>query len=67
MTSKKKKIYIPISSLFSEEIYALLNDLDSDYEDEIDNLVNDTELVGRIAIENSESDISEAVIREKDE
>ena len=67
MTSKKKKIYIPISSLFSEEIYALLDDLDSDYEDEIDNLVNDTELVGRIAIENSESDISEAVIREKDE
>ena len=67
MTSKKKKIYIPISSLFSEEIYALLDDLDSDYEDEIDNLVNDTELVGRIAIENSERDISEAVIREKDE
>ena len=67
MTSKKKKIYIPISSLFSEEIYALLDDLDSDYEDEIDNLVNNTELVGRIAIENSESDISEAVIREKDE
>ena len=65
MAPNKKKINIPISSLPSEEIYALLDDIDSDYEEEIDNLMSDsdTEFVDRTAIENSESDISEAVIR----
>ena len=69
MTSNKKKINIPISSLSSEEIYALLEDTDSNYEEEIDNLMNDsdTEPVGRTTIENSESDISEVLIREKDD
>ena len=69
MTSNKKKINIPISSLSSEEIYALLEDTDSNYEEEIDNLMNDsdTEPVGRTTIENSESDISEVLVREKDD
>ena len=69
MASNKKKINIPIPSLSSEETYALLNDIDSDYEEEVDNLMNDseTEFVDRAAIENSESDISEAVMREKDD
>ena len=69
MASDKKKINIPISSLSSEEIYALLDDIDSNYEDEIENLMNDsdTEIVDRTAIENSESAISESVIREKDD
>ena len=59
------EIDIPISSLSSEEIYALLEDIDSNYEEENDNLMNDseTEFVYRTAIQNSESDISEAVIR----
>ena len=69
MASNKKKIDIPISSLSSEEIYALLGNIDSDYEVEIDNPLNDsdTEFMDRTAIENSESDISEAVIHEKDD
>ena len=47
----------------------MLDDIDSDYEEEIDKLMNDpdTEFEDRTAIENSESDISEAVIREKDD
>ena len=46
----------------------MLGDIDSNYEEEIDNLMNDsyTEFMDRTAIENPESDISEAVIREKD-
>ena len=69
MASNKKKIYIPISSLSFEEIYALPDYIDSDYEEEIDNLMNDsdTEFVDRTAIENSESGISEAVVCEKDD
>ena len=68
MASSKKKNYIPISSLSSEEIYVPLENIDSVYEEEIDNLMNDsdTEFVNRTAINNSDSDISEAVIREKD-
>ena len=67
MASNKKKISIPISSLSSEEIYTLLDDIDSDYEEEIENEMNNfnTELVDKTAIENSESDISQAVIRER--
>ena len=33
MASNKKKIPIPISSLSSEEIYAMLDDIDSNYEE----------------------------------
>ena len=53
MTSNKKKINIPISNLSSEEIYELLDDINSHYEEEIDNLMNDsdTEFVGKTAIE----------------
>ena len=69
MASKKKKIKIPISNLSSEEINSLQDNIDSDYEEKIDNLMNDfnTEFVDRIAIENSECDISEVVIHEKDD
>ena len=67
MAPNKKKINIPISSLFSEEICALLDDIDSGYEEETDNLINksDTEFLDRTAIDTSENDISEAVKREK--
>ena len=67
MAPNKKKINIPISSLSSEEIYALLDNIDSGYEKENDNLINDsdTEFLDRTAIDNSENDISEAVKREK--
>ena len=69
MASKKKKIKIPISNLSSEEINSLQDNIDSDYEENIDNLMNDfnTEFVDRTAIENSECDISEVVIYEKDD
>ena len=61
MAWNKKTINIPISFLSSEEIYALLGDIDSDYDEEIDNLMNDsdTEFTDRTVIEKSESDISE--------
>ena len=64
-----KKINASISSLSSEKIYALLDDIDSDYEEEIDNLMNnsDTEFVDRTAIENLEKDIPEAMTHEKDD
>ena len=67
MAPNKKKINIPISSLSSEEIYALLDNIDSGYEKENDNLINDsdTEFLDRTAIDNSENDISEVVKREK--
>ena len=69
MASKKKKIKIPISNISSEEINTLQDNIDSNYEEKIDNLMNDfnTEFVDRIAIENSECDISEVVIYEKDD
>ena len=59
MTSKKKKINIRISSLSSEETCALLDSIIRNYEEEIDNLINDSdnEFVDRTAIEDSESDI----------
>ena len=67
MASKKKKIKIPISNISSEEINTLQDNIDSNYEEKIDNLMNDfnTEFVDRTAIQNSESDISEVVICEK--
>ena len=49
---------MPISSLSSEEIYALLDNICSDDEEAIDNLMNDsdTEIVDRTALENLESE-----------
>ena len=69
MASKKKKIKIPISNISSEEINTLQDNIDSNYEEKIDNLMNDfnTEFVDRTSIQNSESDISEVVICEKDD
>ena len=58
---------MPISSLSSEEIYALLDNICSDDEEAIDNLMNDsdTEIVDRTALENLESDNLAAVMHEK--
>ena len=39
--SERKKISIPISTLSSNEIYALLDIVESDEEEEIENLMND--------------------------
>ena len=52
MASYKKKINIRISSFSCEEIYALLDESDSDYEEEMDNLMNDfdTEFVNATSI-----------------
>ena len=54
MASKKKKIKIPISNISSEEINTLQDNIDSNYEEKIDNLMNDfnTEFVDRTAIQN---------------
>ena len=59
---------MPISTLSSEEIYALLDNICSDDEEAIDNLMNDsdTEIVDRTALENVESDNLAAVMHEKD-
>ena len=58
MTSNKK-INIPISSLSSDEIYALLDSIESDEKEDIENLVNhsDTEFVDRSVVENKDSDM----------
>ena len=61
---------ISISSLSCEEIYPLLNDIDSDDDDEdINNLMNDsdTEFENKAAVENLEFDISEVVIHREDD
>jgi len=67
--ASNKKIDIPISTLSSEEIYALLDSIDSDDEEDIDNLMNDsdTEFVDRSAIEDLESGMPEVVIHENDD
>ena len=53
----------------SEEIYALLDSIDSEDEDDIDNLMNDsdTEFVDRAATENLEHENAEIVTQEKDD
>ena len=58
MTSNKK-INIPISSLLFHEIHALLNSIESDKEEDIKNLRNesDTEFVDRSVVENKDSDM----------
>ena len=68
MTSNQKKINIPISSSSSDEIYPL-DDIIKDYKEKTGNIMNDpdAEFVYRTAIGNSGSDISEAVIRKKDD
>ena len=51
-----KKVIIPISFLSSDEIYALLDSIESDEEE---NLMNDsdTEFVDRSVVENKDSDM----------
>ena len=46
-----------------------MDDIYSNYEEEIDSLINDfnTEFVDRTAFDNSESDISEALMQKKDD
>ena len=57
--ASNKKINIPISSLSSDEIYALLDSIEIDEEKYIDNLMNDsdTEFVDRSVVENKDSDM----------
>ena len=61
MTSNKK-INLPVKSMSSEKIYALLDTIASDDEEDIENLMNnlDTEFIDESLIENggSESDLS---------
>ena len=54
-----KKINIPISSLSSDEVYDLLDSIESDEEEDIENLMNDsdTEFVDRSVVENKDSDM----------
>ena len=52
-----KKINIPISSLSSDKIYALLDSIESDEEEDIENLMNDSEFVDRSVVENKDSDM----------
>ena len=57
--ASNKKINIPISSLSSNEIYALLDSIESDEEEDIENLMNysDTEFVDRSVVENKDCDM----------
>ena len=57
--ASNKKINIPISSLSSDEIYALLDSIESDEEEDIENLMNDsdTEFIDRSVVENKDSDM----------
>ena len=57
--ASNKKINIPISSLSSDKIYALLDSIESDEEEDIENLINnsDTKFVNRSVVENKDSDM----------
>ena len=57
--ASNKKINIVISFLSSDEIYALLDSIKSDEEEDIENLMNDsdTEFVDRSVVENKDSDM----------
>ena len=57
--ASNKKVNIPISSLSSDEIYALLDSIESDEEEDIENLMNDSaaEFVDRSVVENNDSDM----------
>ena len=54
--ASNKKINIPISNLSSNEIYALLDTIDSDDEEDIENLMNDsdTEFVDQSLVKNKD-------------
>ena len=54
--NSNKKINIPISSLSSDEIYALLDNIESEEGEDIENLINDsdTEFVDRSVVENKD-------------
>ena len=56
MTSTKK-INVPITSMSSDEIYALLGTIESDDEEDIENLINDldTKFIDESLIENGGS------------
>ena len=53
--ASNKKINVPISALSSDEIYALLDTIESDDEEDIENFMNDsdTEYIDESGIENS--------------
>ena len=57
--ASNKKINVPISSLSSDKIYAFLDSIESDEEEDIENLMNDsdTEFVDRSVVENKDSDM----------
>ena len=57
--ASNKKINIPISSLLSDEIYALLDSIESGKEEDIENLMNDsdTEFVDRSVVKNKDSNM----------
>ena len=57
--ASNKKINIPIYSLSSDEIYALSDSIESSEEEDIENLMNDsdTEFVDRSVVENKDSDM----------
>ena len=57
--ASNKKINIPIFSLSSDEIYALLDSIESGEEEDIENILNDSdiELIDRSVVENKDSDM----------
>ena len=57
--SSNKKMNIPITSLSSDEIYTLLDSIESDEEEGIQNLMtdSDTEFVDRSVVENKDSNM----------
>ena len=57
--SSNKKINIPISSLSTDKIYALLDSIESDKEEDIENLMNDsdTKFVDRSVVKNKDSNM----------
>ena len=57
--ASNKKINISVSSLSSDEIYALLDSIESDKEEDIENLMNDSDInfVDRSVVEKKDSDI----------
>ena len=61
-----KEINIPISFLSSDEIYALFDSIESDEEEDIRNLMNDsdTEFTDRSVVENKNSEMH--VVEEPD-
>ena len=52
--ASNRKINIPISNLSSDEIYTLLDTIGSDDEEDIENLMNDSEFVDQSLVENKD-------------